>query len=72
MKNRDIDPTVKRELDSLGAILVRQGRHYIFNIRGFGNIVISRSPSDKRATKANLSILKRARKMLKVKMNEEQ
>jgi hypothetical protein len=64
MRKPDIDPLVLDELERLGAILKRDKGHYVYFIKGFGNIVISHSPSCWRATLENLRLLRKAKRIL--------
>lgn len=64
MKKYEVDKAVRAELDALGATLERETKHFVYRIPGFGNVVISRSPSCKRATREIMKNLKCARKTL--------
>lgn len=57
---KKIDPKLSAALDEAGAVLVRETKHLIFQIPGVQRpMVVSQSPSDVRATRNNLAILRR-------------
>ena len=56
-----IPPPLQQALDEAGAVLHRQTTHLIFRLPSGQQLVVSKTPADRRACAANLSILRRLR-----------